>query len=86
MNAIVKALKKAYASLHLSRKVVVQGATAALLYVATLLAHRWHVGLPVGYVTYAVPVLAGLVAGYLVPESANSAVPAAAPKAPAPAA
>ena len=75
MNAIVKALKKAYASLHLSRKVVTQGATAALLYVATLLAHRLHVGLPVGYVTYAVPVVAGLVTGYLVPESANSAHP-----------
>ncbi len=69
------AVRSCVSGLHLSRKVVVQGATAALLYVATLLAHRLHVGLPVGYVTYAVPVVAGLVAGYLVPESANSAHP-----------
>src|ERR1017187_10382985 len=93
MNALRNLLKKmaaavrgSVASLHLSRKVVTQGATAALFYAATLLAHRlgWH--LPVGYVTYAVPVVAGLVAGYLVPESQNAPVPAAAPKAPAPAA
>src|ERR1035441_8507447 len=86
-NLLVKAaatVRGSVASLHLSRKVVTQGATAALFYAATLLAHRlgWH--LPVGYVTYAVPVVAGLVAGYLVPESQNAPVPAAAPKAPAP--
>ena len=79
-NLLVKAaatVRSCVASLHLSRKVVTQGATAALFYAATLLAHRlgWH--LPVGYVTYAVPVVAGLIAGYLVPESKNAPKPAA---------
>lgn len=69
---VPSAVREAVARLHLSRKVVTQGATAALAFVVALAVHRWHASVPAGYV----PVIAGLIAGYLVPESPNAPVPA----------
>jgi len=76
MNALKRALaavRGAVASLHLSRKVVTQAVTSALAFAVALAVHRWHVSLPAAYV----PIVAGLIAGYLVPESANAPKPAA---------
>ena len=71
--SVLTAARKAVANLHLSRKVVTQGVTAALVFVAALAVHRWHASLPAGYL----PVVAGVIAGYLVPESKNAATPLA---------
>jgi hypothetical protein len=73
---IATSARQTVAALHLSRKVVTQGATAVLIYVAIFVAHRLHAALPAAAITYAVPVAAGIIAGYLVPESQNAPHPA----------
>ncbi len=67
--SILNRVRQVVADLHLSRKVVAQAATSLLLYSAALAASKLHVSLPPAAVTYVVPIIAGLVAGYLVPES-----------------
>ena len=76
LAGLTASARQAVAALHLSRKVVAQGATAVLIYVAIFAAHRLHAALPEAAITYAVPVAAGVIAGYLVPEGKNAPHPA----------
>ncbi len=69
LNKVLGKVRQIIAGLHLSRKVVAQATTSILLYSVALAASKFHVLLPPAAVTYAVPIVAGVVAGYLVPES-----------------